>query len=193
MCNLRDGSAVNHYRWDAETHEIELAFENPAGERLVRSLEADEDGVLYGVTYPNAKLFSYDPETGDLRDYGSLASNDSYAEALAVRDGFAYVGTGMESGHFVAVDLDSGEATRIEVPAGYEQITRFYKAQLVGDLVAAVFSPGISGGTNTLFWDTTEGEWVCDGAIPRTVSLNAPFSSPTEAGRRSISTRGKFW
>src|SRR5690625_6971978 len=80
MCNLRDGSAVNHYRWDAETHEIELAFENPAGERLVRSLEADEDGVLYGVTYPNAKLFSYDPETGDLRDYGSLATDDSYAE-----------------------------------------------------------------------------------------------------------------
>ena len=190
LFNLRDGSGVNHYRWDAQTHEIELAFENPAGERLVRSLEADEDGVLYGVTYPNAKLFSYDPDTGDLHDYGSLDSNDSYAEALAVHNGVAYVGTGMESGHFVAVDLDSGETTRIEVPAGYEQITRFYKSQLVGDLVATVFSPGISGGTNTLFWDTTEGEWVCDGAIPRTVSLNAPFTGPTHDGRMFYKSQG---
>jgi len=193
MFNLRDGSGVNHYRWDAETHEIELAFENPAGERLVRSLEADEDGVLYGVTYPNAKLFSYDPETGDLRDYGSLATDDSYAEALAVHNGVAYVGTGMEAGHFVAVDLDSGEMTQIEVPAGYEHITRFYKSQLVGDLVATVFSPGISGGTNTLFWDTVEGDWVCDGAIPRTVSLNAPFSSPTEDGRMFYKAQGEIW
>ena len=193
LFNLRDGSGVNHYRWDAETHEIKLAFENPAGERLVRSLEADEDGVLYGVTYPNAKLFSYDPETGDLRDYGSLDSNDSYAEALAVHNGVAYVGTGMESGHFVAVDLDSGETTRIEVPAGYEQITRFYKSQLVGDLVATVFSPGISGGTNTLFWDTTEGEWVCDGAIPRTVSLNAPFTGATHDGRMFYKSQGEIW
>lgn len=147
---VRDGSGALMFYWDSSSFELTEIADQPAGERLVRSLETDEDGVVYGVTYPNAKLFSYAPETG-VRDYGSVATDDLYAEGLAVHDGTAYVGTGMEVGHVIAVDLDSGEMTPLEVPPAYDRITRFFKFQLVGDLVAMAFSPGVAGGTNTLF------------------------------------------
>lgn len=191
--NVRDGSGVLLMHWDSSTHELEQISENPVGERLIRSLETDDDGVLYGVTYPNSKLFSYDPETGDIRDYGSVVSDDSYAEGLALHDGTAYVGTGMEVGHAIAVDLESGEMSELEPPSAYGNITRFYKFQSVGDLVAMAFSPGLSGGTNVLFWDAVEDEWVCDAAIPSVLSLNAPFSTENDNGQMYVKSEDEIW
>jgi len=191
--NVRDGSGADLYHWDSTSFELTRIERNPVGERLIRTLETDEDGILYGVTYPNAKLFAYDPDTDEFRDYGSTATVDSYAEGLAVQDGVAYVGTGMEVGTAVAVDLESGDMTPLEVPDGYERITRFVKFRSVGDLVAMSFSPGLPGGTNVLFWDTTQQDWVCDGAIPRTVSLNVPFATETRDGRMFYKSQGEIW
>ena len=193
---LRDGSGTIIYHWDAETHEITEALENPAGGRLVRELQLGDDGLLYGSTYPNTHVFSYSPETGEERDYGSVleaGDSDSYAEGFAVHDGTAYVGTGMQSANFVTVDLDSGAVTDVDLPAGYEQITRFYRFQQVGDLIAMAFSPGLSGGTNTLFWDTANAEWTCEGAIDSFVSLNNPYSEATEDGRFYYKANDEIW
>lgn len=191
--NVRDGSGADLYHWDSASFELTRIERNPVGERLIRTLETDEDGILYGVTYPNAKLFSYDPESAEFRDYGSVADVDNYAEGLAVHDGVAYVGTGMEVGTAVAVDTETGEMTTLDLPAGYERITRFYKFRSVGDMVAMAFSPGIAGGSNVLFWDTTEQGWACDGAIPRNVSLNVPFASETRDGRMFFKSQGEIW
>src|SRR5699024_9621046 len=66
---LRSGSGTLLYHWDAETHEITEVLENPGGGgRLVRELQLGDDGLLYGSTYPNTHVFSYDPETGEERD-----------------------------------------------------------------------------------------------------------------------------
>ena len=193
---MRDGGGTIVYHWDAETQEITEAMENPAGGRLIRELQLGDDGLLYGSTYPNTHVFSYDPETGEERDYGNIleeGDSDSYAEGFAVHDGTAYVGTGMQSANFVTVDLDSGEVTELDLPAGYEQITRFYRFQQVGDLIAMAFSPGLSGGTNTLFWDTANQEWACDGAIDSFVSLNDPYTDSTEDGRFYYKANDEIW
>ena len=193
---LRDGSGTIIYHWDAETHEVTEVLENPAGGRLVRELQLGDDGLLYGSTYPNTRVFSYDPATGEERDYGNILDSDdsdTYAEGFAVHDGTAYVGTGMQNGHFVTVDLDSGEMAEIELPAEYDQISRFYRFQQVGDLIAMAFSPGISGGTNTLFWDAAAGEFACEGAIDSFVSLNNPYSDATEDGRFYYKANDEIW
>src|SRR5699024_11380485 len=117
----------------------------------------------------------------------------TYAEGLALHDGTAYVGTGMEVGHAVAVDLESGEMSELEPPSAYGNITRFYKFQSVGDLVALAFSPGLSGGTNVLFWDAVEDEWVCDAAIPSVLSLNAPFSTQNADGQMYVKSKAEIW
>ncbi|SEE91714.1 PQQ-binding-like beta-propeller repeat protein [Ruania alba] len=193
---LRSGSGIIIYHWDAETHEITEAVENPVGERLVRELQLGDDGLLYGSTYPNTKVFSYDPATGEVRDYGSIVDEqdgDTYAEGFSVHDGTAYVGTGMQNGNLVAVDLDSGEISTMEVPAEYDHISRFYRSQQVGDLIAMAFSPGISGGTNTLFWDTAAQDWACDGAIGTFVNLNNPYTESTEDGRFYYKASNEIW
>lgn len=193
---LRDGKGSIVYHWDAETHEVTEVLENPVNGRLIRELQLGDDGLLYGATYPNTKLFSYDPETEEVRDYGNVlepGDNDSYAEGLAVHDGMAYIGTGMESGNVVSVDLDSGDITELDLPEGHDQITRFYRFQQVGDLIAMAFSPGLSGGTNTVFWDTANQEWACEGAIDTFVSLNDPYTEATEDGRFYYKAEGEIW
>lgn len=193
---LRDGKGSLVYHWDAETHEITEVLENPADGRLIRELQLGEDGLLYGATYPNTHVFSYDPATGEERDYGSVleaGDSDTYAEGFAVHEGIAYVGTGMSNGHAVTVDLDSGAVTELELPEGYDQIKRFYRFQQVGDLVAMAFSPGISGGTNTLFYDTAAQDWACDGAIDTFVSLNNPYTEPTSDGRFYFKAHDEIW
>ncbi|HLS15467.1 MAG TPA: hypothetical protein VK095_13230, partial [Beutenbergiaceae bacterium] len=191
---LRDGSGASLYHWDSETHEVELIAENPVGQRFVQNLHL-EDGVLYGSTYPSAKVFSYDLETEEFHDYGSVVSDDIYAAAMTITDGTAYVGTGMEVGRAVAVDLDTGEMTELQIPADYdERLTRFYASQQVGDLIAMAFSTGPGHeGTNTLFYDTATEEWVCDSAIPEMVSLNSPYTDQTQDGRMFYLSEGEIW
>ena len=193
---LRDGGGVILYHWDAETHEITEVLEDPAGELLIRGLQM-HDGILYGNTYPRAKVFSYDPATEEVRDYGSVASDDDYAWGLSVVDGIAYTGTGMHAGHVVAVDLDSGEMAELELPAEYDEvITYFYSFQQVGDLIAMGFSPSLNGsyeGVNTLFWDAAAGDWACEGAIGSFLSLNAPFTDQTDRGTMFFKSEGEIW
>lgn len=193
---LRDGGGVILYHWNPVTDEVEQIVENPAGESVIRGMRM-EDGILYGSTYPRSKVFAYDPETGSVRDYGSVTGDDSYADGFAVKDGIAYVGTGMEVGHAFTLDLETGEIAEMEVPEGYDDaLTRFYSFQEVGDLVAMAFSPSIDGdfsATNTLFWDTTTEEWVCEGAIPGWLTLNSPFSAQTAEGQLFYKSEGEIW
>lgn len=193
--NFRDGQAIIFYHWDAETHEITEVMTDPADGKLVRELQLGDDGLLYGSTYPNTRVFSYDPETEEVHDYGDVLEPgdvDSYAEGFSVHEGTAYVGTGMENGNLVSLDLESGDVTEMELPAGYEGINRFYRFQQVGDLIAMAFSPEISG-TTTLFWDTVDEEWVCDGAIDTPLSLNNPYTEPTDDGRFFFKADGEIW
>ena len=193
---LRDGGGVILYHWDAATDEVTEIVENPAGELVIRRMIM-EDGILYGSTYPNSKVFSYDPETGEVHDYGSMVSDDIYADGFAVHEGMAYVGTGMEVGRALTLDLETGEVTELEVPAEYDEVlTRFYSFRQVGDLIAMAFSPGADGGLdsmNTLFWDTTSDEWVCDGAIPHWPTLNTPYSPATQDGRMYYKAEGEIF
>ena len=54
-------------------------------------LAVDDDGVLYGATYPDARVFRYHP-SGEVRDYGPLAPGIEYARSIALLDGKLYVG-----------------------------------------------------------------------------------------------------
>ncbi|HLS15466.1 MAG TPA: hypothetical protein VK095_13225 [Beutenbergiaceae bacterium] len=194
---VRDGSGAMLYYWDAGTDQIEEIAENPAGELAIRSLDSDEDGILYGSTYQRAKVFSYDPGSGEIHDYGSVVGDDSYADGLAVHDGVAYVGTGMEVGNAITLDLDSGEVASLDLPAEYrEVITRFYSFEPVGDLIAMGFSPSLDDdfeGPNTLFWDTTNEEWTCEQGIPTWLSLNSPYTEQTQDGRLFYKSQGEIW
>lgn len=192
----RDGRGVQVYRYDPVANEIELLFENPVGESVVRGLEIDEEaGILYGNTYPSAKVFSYDLETGEIRDYGPLTDDDDiYAWGFARVGDQLYSGTGMSVGHAMQIDAESGDISELPLPAEYDDVlTYFYWAQEIGDVVAFAFSPGVPDGTNTAFWDTTAEEWVCEGEIPTFLNLNGPITEPGPDGRVYYKSEGEIW
>lgn len=191
----RDGRGAQVHRYDPASNQVELLFENPVGESVVRGFEIDEEaGVLYGNTYPNAKVFAYDLETEEIRDYGSVTDDDIYAWGFARVGDHLYSGTGMSVGHVMRVDADSGDIEEIPLPPEYDEVlTYFYWAQEIGDVVAFAFSPGVPDGTNVAFWDTTEEEWVCEGAVPTFLSLNGPITEPGHDGRVYYKSEGEIW
>lgn len=181
---VRDGKSSLVHRYDPVRNEVEFLVESPTGDAVTRSLRVDGD-MLYGCTYPNAKAFSYDLASGEVRDYGRVVqSTDGYAWGFEKVGDSLYVGTGIGEGHVVKVDIASGEKTELTLPKEYDdRLTYFYWFRQIGDLVAMAFSPGIEGGTNVLFWDTVAEDWVLDGAIPTFLSLNGPLTTTTEDGR----------
>lgn len=48
------------------------------GESYIWQLHKATDGKLYGGTWPNAKLISYDPATGKFEDHGQMAEGEMY-------------------------------------------------------------------------------------------------------------------
>jgi hypothetical protein len=147
------------WRYDPETQEVTELVRRIAGEQLLRSLVYD-DGILYGSTYPNAKVYAYDTVTGDIRDYGSVVTDGSaYAWGFDLVDDRLWVGTG-PTPHLMEVDPVNGSITERTLPSEVtdaadfvSRITRF------DDLVVVGYSPAGAGG-NTAVYDLTADEWL---------------------------------
>lgn len=192
--SVRDGKSSLVHRYDPATDEVEFLIESPTGEAVTRSMVVGEDGLIYGSTYPNARAFTYDPETGEVVDFGSVTGDDEYGWGLEESEGIMYVGTGIGAGHVMTVDTSTGEIAELPLPPEADAaLTYFYEFQQVGDLIAMAFSPGISDGTNTLFWDTVDEEWACEGAIPRFLDLNGPFTKATPDGTMFYMSEDEIW
>ncbi|MCL4217286.1 MAG: hypothetical protein KJ052_09835 [Candidatus Hydrogenedentes bacterium] len=68
------------------------------------------DGKIYGCTYPNAKLVSYDPATGELVDHGVMDDSQKYSRSIAAGpDGRIYTGIGYGRANVVMFDPKTGE------------------------------------------------------------------------------------
>ncbi|WP_193312755.1 carbohydrate binding domain-containing protein [Georgenia subflava] len=146
------------WRYDPQTQEVERLAGRIAGESLLRSLVI-EDGVLYGSTYPNAKVFSYDLTTGEIRDYGSMVDDGSaYAWGFDMVDGKLWVGTGTTP-HLLELDPVTGTVTEMALPADVaEQADFITRVEQHGDLVLVSYSP--AGAANTAVYDLTARRWL---------------------------------
>ena len=92
------------------------------------------DGKLYGCTYPNAKLVSYDPKTGELADLGVMDETQKYTRSICTGpDGKIYVGVGFGRGNVVVYDPASKTHKAI-LPDEY----RKDPAQTVAEVYAGV-------------------------------------------------------
>lgn len=82
-----------------------------ASETYLWSLAAGEgDDCLYGCTYGNGKIVSYNTKTGEKRDYGQLRPGQQYTRPIVVgKDGWVYTAAGTTDTDYVALDPRSGE------------------------------------------------------------------------------------
>ena len=85
------------------------------------SMTEDDRGVIWSVTYPNSGLVSYDPETEEFNDYGSLHQENwrQYPRCIAADDqGWIYFGTGNVHSHLLAFDPKTGKAEEMAGQVG---------------------------------------------------------------------------
>jgi outer membrane protein assembly factor BamB len=97
---------------------IEVLGKPASSESYIWQLDIGKDGKLYGCTYPQAKLVSYDPKTGAMEDLGRMHTTEMYARSLAVGpNGKIYVGIGTAEGDLVVYDPQTRQHHSLMSPA----------------------------------------------------------------------------
>jgi hypothetical protein len=103
------------YRWAPGAKTIQQLGKVTAGATTVFELEAAPDGKIWGVTYPDGALFSYDPATATMTDTGPVSAAHKYARSLGVDGRYAYVGLGSTRPTVYRVDLRT-PSSKMEIP-----------------------------------------------------------------------------
>lgn len=66
--------------------------------------------TLYGCTYPQAKIISYNTETGEMKDHGRMSETEMYSRAIATgANGWIYTSVGFAQNDIIAFDPKTGQ------------------------------------------------------------------------------------
>ena len=93
-----------------------FTFHETTVPRAAMSMTEADDGTIWSATYPDSAVASYNPDTGEFRDYGSVNEQNwlQYPRDIAVDDqGWVYFGIGNTASQIIILDPVSGEATAV--------------------------------------------------------------------------------
>ncbi|MEV5764932.1 hypothetical protein AB0L34_10200 [Micromonospora sp. NPDC052213] len=157
------------WRYDPATDQVTRIATGVVGEGMLRTLLI-RDGILYGTTYPDAKVYSYDPATGAFRDYGGMTTDGDYAWGFDEVDGKLWVGTGAVP-HLFSLDPATGGKTEIPLPEPVATRASFInRVTRHGDLVFVQYSPTLDG-RNHLVYDLSAGRWCCTDTVGQPIAF----------------------
>lgn len=91
-----------------------FTFMNSATPQMAMAMTEDDEGKIWGVTYPNSGLISFDPKTRNFIDYKSVNSENwrQYHKTIVADDsGWIYFGLGSASSQIFAFDPKSRNIT----------------------------------------------------------------------------------
>ena len=145
------------FRWTADGGVEDLG--NPIdGESFVWDVAVADDGYVVGGTYPGGKLFGYDPETEEFRDFGKISADHSYLRSVATYDDLVFAGT--ENPATVSqIDRTTGDVTPLPLPDGLDVSDAWaYDVDVVGDHLFVRFGEAFPGPLHV--WDIEAGDWV---------------------------------
>ncbi|NLO05558.1 MAG: hypothetical protein GX131_06975 [candidate division WS1 bacterium] len=133
----------------------EFTFSTKTKPQMAMSMTEGDDGRIWSATYPNSGVVSYDPTTGEFRDYGHLYAQNwrQYPRDIAVDDqGWVYFGVGSTASQIIILNPETGEATPVlseeQRIQGYSPVTRYADGKVYGrngdqwyELYAGVATP----------------------------------------------------
>lgn len=163
-----DGSL---FRYHPGTHQLDTVASGVIGEQMLRTLVVDEvSGVIYGSTYPNAKVFSYNPATAQFHDYGRMTTDGAYAWGFELANGKLWVGTGAVP-HMFSLDPLTGEKVEIALPPGASTLDYITRIVHRNNMLLVRFRPALPDGRNVAAFDLTTNTWCCNDALTYPVGL----------------------
>lgn len=148
------------YRYSPVTKAIESLGKISSGQTAIYDLNVDEEGNVYGGTYPSARVFKFDPNTSQFSHYGSLSETNSYVRSLVYYEKMLYAGIGTD-GSIVKLDPETGEKTEIPLPPIAGIAAGDYPSVYSLDAVDKYLFAQLSGkGKNILIaYDLEQGQW----------------------------------
>lgn len=93
-----------------------FTFDAPTERQMAMSMTEADDGTIWSATYPNSGVVSYNPGTGEFRDYGHLYEQNwaQYPRAIATDDqGWVYFSVGSTASQIIILNPQTGEATPV--------------------------------------------------------------------------------
>ncbi|NUT34433.1 MAG: hypothetical protein HOV79_15290 [Hamadaea sp.] len=128
-------------------------------ETYIWRLAIGDDGVVYGGTYPGAKVFGYDPATGTTRDYGQVLPGVQYVRSIAVAGTKIYAGTQPDA-HLFEIDTVTGAKRELPLPPGLGSGVgqTVYDLNAVDGRVYARYGSAINGKLGV--YDIASAQWT---------------------------------
>ncbi|WP_163506389.1 hypothetical protein [Fodinicola acaciae] len=124
-------------------------------ETYIWRLVVDSCGVVFGCTYPNAKVFACHPD-GTVRDYGTILPGFSYARSITEYGSKIYAGTQPDP-HLIEIDKVTGAKRELPLPAGVSAGQTVYDLNAYDGRVYARFGVAITGRLG--IWDIRGQKW----------------------------------
>jgi outer membrane protein assembly factor BamB len=177
--NVYIGGTKNLYRYSPlEQTLTDLGTAIP-GAGQIFGLSVDEQGRIYGGTYPDAHVFRYDPADGSFHDYGSVVADQAYVRSLTYYNGTLYAGIGAR-GSIIAIDAETGEKNPVDIPDRPEYYNVNELGYVYGMNVAGPYLfVYVSGDKVLLVYDLERQEW-----LPETYTdYNGMYTSPEHNGK----------
>jgi hypothetical protein len=141
-----------------------FTFFRQTAPQMAMAMTEDDSGLIWSVTYPQSGVVSYNPKTGDFKDYGQVYKQNwaQYPRYVAADDtGWLYFGIGSTWSQIISFDPAAGQATPLvpegERAKGYGVVYR--------DLNGKVYGVPVSG-ANDKWLELYRGEARPLGAAP---------------------------
>ncbi|HOM81208.1 MAG TPA: hypothetical protein PLZ94_05450 [Armatimonadota bacterium] len=121
----------------------EFTFYHKTVPQMAMGMTEDDNGVIWSVTYPNSGVASYNPKTGEFKDYGHVYQQNwrQYQRSVAADDqGWIYFAVGNTRSQIIALDPKTGQATPLVPESERAQGTAYVYRDLDGKVYGQVLA-----------------------------------------------------
>ncbi|UAL50184.1 WD40 repeat domain-containing protein [Metabacillus dongyingensis] len=148
------GSA-NLYRYSPETDTVENLGRAVSTESTLWRLKSDSEGRIYGGSFPNGKLYMYDPEKDQFTDFGPMAEGEQYLRSHDLYKDKVYIGMGSRA-KLIEFTPKTGEKKEILLPEGYKHEKYVYDLDIRKHFLFA----RVTDSSTLLVYDLKKKEWI---------------------------------
>lgn len=129
------------YRLDTTTATLTHLTSIP-GASYIWDMSRTPDGKLYLGTYPDGKVWEYDPAADALRDLGVAVAGEKYVRSIVADDTTVYAGVG-DNARLVAVDRATGNKRDITPPELLGDAFVYQLTQTASHVIAGTHGTGL--------------------------------------------------
>lgn len=129
------------YVFDTAMHQL-TKLASPAGATYIWDMTRTADGTIFLGTYPDGKIWEYQPADDSLVDRGVAVQGQKYVRSIVADDTTVYAGVGAQA-HLVAYDRATGTRTDITPPEISGEAFIYQLTQTSTHVIAGTHGSGV--------------------------------------------------